>query len=147
MLCIVGVGSGDEGEPGGQCKHDWIDVGVNVGLGQGLCLQSQLESWRCLALSQPVNTVVMDDVCHVDVSSSCMDKVSNSNSEAVSVPSDRDNLQPWVGQLSTLSVGQDPTMKRVYSRYVGEMDDLTGTTYPREESYFVYVDGKFGESH
>src|SRR2546428_9879689 len=89
----------------------------------------------------------MDDVCHVDVSSSCMDKVPNSNAKTVSVPSDRDNLQPWVGQLSTLSVSQDPTMKRVYSRYVSEMDDLTGTTYSREESYFVDVDGKFGKSH
>src|SRR5437879_12168621 len=113
MLCIVGVGSGDECEPGGQCKHDRIDVRVDVRLGQGLCLQSQLESWRCLALSQPIDTVVMDDVCHVDVSSSCMDKVSNSNSEAVSVPSDRDNLQPWVCYLSTLRVSQDPTMKPV----------------------------------
>jgi len=54
---------------------------------------------------------------------------------------------PGLASLAPWALGQDPAMKRVYSRYISEMDDLTRTTYSREEGHFVDVDGKFGEGH
>jgi hypothetical protein len=59
---IEGIAAGDESIAGGQRQEQGIDSFVDVGLGQTLRLNAQLERWRRLTLGQAIDPIVIENI-------------------------------------------------------------------------------------
>src|SRR3989449_1907843 len=95
VLDIVRVAAADpcrarcEGEP------YRVDGLVDVRMGEGLRLDAELEGRRGLALRQPVDAVVVDNVQHVQVPAAGVHEVSAADSEPVAVAAEAQDLELW----------------------------------------------------
>src|SRR5438552_954821 len=99
MFDVVRVAAADPSRPRGERAPARTDGLVDVRMGEGLRLDAELEGRRGLALRQPVDAVVVDDVQHVQVPTARIHEVPAADPEAVSVPAQAEDLQLRIRQL------------------------------------------------
>src|SRR2546422_1364704 len=93
MLDIVRVAAADPCRARREGQPDRVDGLVDVRMGEGLRLDTELQSWRGLTLRQPVNAVVVDDVEHVQVPATGVHEVSAADSKPVAVAAQAEDLE------------------------------------------------------
>src|SRR5712692_9711761 len=106
-----------------------------------------MQGWSGLSLGQAVDTVIVDDIGHVNVPPSSVHEMSDSNSQPVTVSSDRNYFQIWIGKLSALRIAKHPSMQRVHSEGIGEVDKFAGAPDSGEKCNLVDVNRHLGQRH
>jgi len=130
MLCIVGVGRAMKVNPAASASIIGLTLVLMLGSGRDFVL-SPTGGLVMLALSQPVNSVVMDYVMSYPRSSFPRTKCPLQFQGRLH-PSHCDDLQPGLASLAP-GVGRT-CMKRVYSRYISEMDILPEQPIPEKRA-------------
>ncbi len=130
MLDVVRVAAADPCRAGREGEPDRVDGLVDVRMGQGLRLDAELQGRRGLALRQPVDAVVVDDVQHVQVPAAGVHEVSAADSEPVAVAAQAEDLQLRIRELHPGRVRERPAVQRVDPVRLHVVDRLRGTPDP-----------------
>src|SRR5437870_13736955 len=105
MLDIVRVAAADPRRARREGEPDRVDGLVDVRMGEGLRLDAELEGRRGLALRQPVDAVVVDNVQHVQVPAAGVHEVSAADSEPVAVAAEAQDLSWGFASFTPVAYG------------------------------------------
>ena len=147
MFDVVRVAAADPCRAGGEGEPDWVDGLVDVRMGEGLRLDAELEGRRGLALRQPVDAVVVDDVQHVQVPAAGVHEVSAADSEPVAVAAETEDLELRIRELNPGRVRERPAVQRVDPVRLHIVDRLRGTPDPRDDRDAVGLHLELGQGH
>src|SRR3712207_1306312 len=110
---VIGIASCKESKACNKCKSYRIDRIVNIWLRKRFSLHPQFECRRSLPLCQSIDSVIEDDVDHVYVSAPCAHKMTRTNSKAITITPNRNNLKLRICKFGSLCKWQHPAMQRV----------------------------------
>src|SRR5438093_1564050 len=106
MLDIVRVAAADPCRARREGQPDRVDGLVDIRVGERLRLNAELEGRRGLALRQPVDAVVVDDVQHVQVPAAGVHEVSPADSKPVAFAA-FPRTTSWIASYSSvLDIGR-----------------------------------------
>ena len=117
----------------GYSHRDRIHTFNNGGRGHRLRLNTLRQSRGCLTFRQTVDSVIVKDVCKVQIPPTRVDKVSSTYAQPVSITANRDNGQSRISQTGTSGDWEYSAMEGMESVGVYKVWSLTRASDSRED--------------
>src|SRR5919112_1276724 len=129
---VIGIASCKESKACNKRKSYWIDRIVNIWLRQRFCFHTQFECGRSLPLCQSIDSVIEYDVDHIYVSAACAHEMTRTNSKAITVSPNRNNLKLRICKFGSLCEWQHPAMQCVDAVCLDKMRRFTRASNARK---------------
>src|SRR5207245_9563942 len=109
---VKSVASRNEGVTGSDGHGDGVYSLNDSGRGHGFRLDPLGESGRCLTLRQSIDSVIIKDVCEIQIPPTRVNEVSSSYAKPVSITTHGDTGQSGITRPTRSSNCQHPAVQR-----------------------------------
>src|SRR6266568_4187759 len=137
MANVESVASSYERIAGGDGHGDRVHPLNNSWCGHGFRFDSLRQSRRCLTFRQSIDSVIIKDVCEVQIPPTCVDEVSGSYAKPVSITTHGDNGQSRISQTGTSGDWEYAAMECMESVRIHEVWSLTRPPNSQEDCHLV----------